>query len=189
MLAAAPALARFTLIAVLLGVLLAGCGVNDIPTYEEDAKAKWAELQNQYQRRADLIPGLVEAARSAASQEREVLDTATAARTRAVSLQLPRDVLINREAVRQLQEIQQQLSAAIAPFAALAERYPALKANQNFAALRSQLEAAETRIDAARRDYSDAARRYNAELRAFPGVIWKALFFKGSKPMEVFAGA
>lgn len=178
--------ARLAVAGLVLGVSLTGCGVNNIPGYEENAKAKWSNVENQYQRRADLIPNLVETVKGYAKQEREVLEAVIAARTRATSLQIPADVITNPEAFRKFQEVQSQLSGALGRLIAVSEAYPELKSNQNFLALQSQIEGTENRLAVARRDYIEAVRAYNTELRTYPGVFWKALLFKDAKPMETF---
>jgi LemA protein len=179
---------RAPVVASLLGLLVAGCGINTIPTYQENAKAKWSDVLNQYQRRADLIPNLVETVKGYAAHEREVLEGVTKARAQAtqVQVQIPPDVLTNPEAFKRFQEAQAQLSSALARLLAVSERYPDLKANQNFLALQSQLEGTENRIAVARRDYIEAVRQYNTELRTFPGIIWASTLYRGNKPMETF---
>ena len=177
---------RFALLAILLGVSLAGCGVNNIPTEEEAAKAKWSQVLNQYQRRADLIPNLVETVKGYAKQEAQVLEAVVNARARATSVQLPADVLNNPEAFKKFQEAQSQLSGALGRLLVVTEAYPELKSNQNFLALQSQLEGTENRISVARRDYIEAVQAYNTELKTFPGVIWASTLYKGNKPMETF---
>src|SRR5258707_798509 len=184
-------LARFPGFAVLMGLLVSGCGVNNIPSYEETAKARWAEVLNQYQRRADLIPNLVETVKGYAAHERQVLEEVTNARARATqtTVQIPPDVLTNPEAFKRFQEAQAALSGALGRLLAVSERYPDLKANQNFLALQSQLEGTENRIAVARRDYIEAVRQYNTELRTFPGIIWASTLYKNNKPMETFTVA
>jgi LemA protein len=181
-------LARIPVVVVLLGLLVSGCGVNTIPTLEESAKAKWSDVLNQYQRRADLIPNLVETVKGYAAQERQVLEEVTNARARAtqVQLQIPPDIVTNPEAFKRFQEAQAQLSGALGRLLAVSERYPDLKSNQNFLALQSQLEGTENRIAVARRDYIEAVRQYNTELRTFPGVIWASTLYRSQKPMETF---
>jgi LemA protein len=176
-------------LALLLGLSVSGCGINNIPSFQETAKAKWSEVQNQYQRRADLVPNLVETVKGYAKQEREVLEAVTAARARATSIQLPPDVITDPEAFKKLQDAQAQLSGALGRLLAVAEKYPDLKSNQNFLALQSQLEGTENRIAVARRDYIEAVRTYNTELRTFPGVIWSKLLYASDKPMETFTVA
>jgi len=184
-------LARIPVFAVFMGLLVSGCGVNTIPTYEETAKARWAEVLNQYQRRADLIPNLVETVKGYAAHERQVLEEVTNARAKATQtqVQIPPDVLTNPEAFKRFQEAQAQLTGALGRLLAVSERYPDLKANQNFLALQSQLEGTENRIAVARRDFIEAVRQYNTELRTFPGVIWASLLYKNNKPMETFTVA
>ena len=169
--------------------MVSGCGINNIPSFEETAKAKWSDVQNQYQRRADLIPNLVETVKGYAAHERQVLEEVTNARARATQVQLPPDVLTNPEAFKRFQEAQAQLTGALGRLLALAERYPDLKANQSFLALQSQLEGTENRISVARRDYIDAVRQYNTELRTFPGIIWASTLYRSQKPMETFTVA
>jgi LemA protein len=181
--------AHIPVLVACLGLLLAGCGVNNIPSYQETAKAKWSDVLNQYQRRADLIPNLVETVKGYAAQERQVLEEVTNARARATQVQLPPDILNNPEAFKRFQEAQQQLTGALGRLLAISERYPDLKSNQNFLALQSQLEGTENRIAVARRDYIDAVRQYNTELRTFPGVIWASTLYRSEKPMETFTVA
>ncbi len=187
--ATAPAFRPLPLLAVLLGFLLSGCGVNNIPTYEEQAKAKWSEVQNQYQRRSDLIPNLVETVKGFARQEREVLEAVTQARARATSITVTPDVLTNPEAFKRFQDAQAQLSGALGRLLATVERYPELKSNQNFLSLQAQLEGTENRIAVARRDYIEAVRAYNTELKTYPGLIWARLLYANNKPMEEFSVA
>ena len=184
-------LARIPAFVVALGLLVAGCGVNNIPTYEESAKAKWSDVLNQYQRRADLIPNLVETVKGYAAQEKSVLEEVTKARASAtqVQLQLPPDILTNPDAFKKLQEAQAQLSGALGRLLAVSEAYPDLKSNQNFLALQSQLEGTENRIAVSRRDYIEAVRVYNTELRTFPGVLWASTLYRSQKPMETFTVA
>jgi LemA protein len=177
------------IVAVLLGLLVSGCGVNNIPTYEEQSKAKWAEVENQYQRRSDLIPNLVETVKGYAKQEREVLEAVTEARSRATSIQATPDLINNPDAFKKFQDAQAQLSGALGRLLAVSERYPDLKSNQNFLALQAQLEGTENRIAVARRDYIEAVRLYNTELRTYPGVFWAKLLYASNKPMAEFSVA
>jgi len=179
-------LIRIPVFTVLLGLLVSGCGVNTIPTVEEQAKAKWSDVLNQYQRRADLIPNLVETVKGYAAQERQVLEAVINARARATSVQLPADALTDPEAFKRFQDAQAQLSGALGRLIAVSEAYPDLKSNQNFLALQSQLEGTENRIAVARRDYIEAVRTYNTELRTFPGVIWASVLYRNAKPMQTF---
>jgi LemA protein len=180
--------ARASALIVLLGLMVSGCGINTIPTQEENAKAKWSDVLNQYQRRADLIPNLVETVKGYAAQEKQVLEAVINARARATqtTLQVPPDILTNPEAFKKFQEAQAQLSGALGRLIAVSENYPDLKSNQNYLALQSQLEGTENRIAVARRDYIEAVRAYNTELRTFPGVIWATVLYRNNKPMETF---
>jgi len=180
---------RIAIVVPLFGLLVSGCGVNTIPTYEEQAKAKWSEVQNQYQRRADLIPNLIETVKGFAQQERTVLEAVTNARARATSIQVNADTITDPEAFKKFQEAQAQLSGALGRLLAISENYPDLKSNQNFLALQSQLEGTENRIAVARRDYIEAVRLYNTELRTFPGRIWASTLYKNNKPMQEFTVA
>ena len=154
---------------LIVAAVLSGCGVNNIPTFEEQAKAAWSQVQNQYQRRADLIPNLVETVKGAAAFERETLQAVVEARSRVAQTTVPPDVLTNPEAFKSFEQNQAALSSALSRLLVVVERYPDLKANQNFLSLQSQLEGTENRIAVARRDYIEAVRRYNTELRTFPG--------------------
>ncbi|PNG25951.1 LemA family protein [Methylocella silvestris] len=174
---------------VTLGLLLSGCGYNTIPTLEEQAKARWAEVQNQYQRRADLVPNLVATVQGFAKQERETLTAVVEARARATSVTIDASQLTDPEKVRQFQEAQTQLSGALGRLLAVSENYPDLKSNQNFLALQSQLEGTENRIAVARRDYIEAAREFNTALRTFPTLLWAKTVFAGKQPLAPFAAS
>ena len=181
---------RFLLRGLLAGALcfaLASCGYNTIPTLEEQAKAKWADVQNNYQRRADLIPNLVATVEGYARQEKDVLTSVVEARAKATQVRVDASQLTDPEKMKQFQDAQNQLSGALGRLIAISENYPDLKSNQNFLALQSQLEGTENRIAVARRDYIEAVRAYNTSLRTFPGVIWAKTFFRGSRPMAEFA--
>lgn len=171
---------------VFLGFQLAGCGVNTIPTEEERAKAAWSEVLNQYQRRSDLIPNLVETVKGYAQQERDVLTAVVEARAKATSIKVDASTITDPEAFKKFQEAQAQLSGVLGRLLAIQENYPDLKSNANFLALQSQLEGTENRISVARRDYIDAVRVYNTELKTFPGVIWANVLYRSNKPMETF---
>jgi LemA protein len=166
-------------------VSLAGCGVNTIPTAEEEAKAAWANVQDRYQRRADLIPNLVATVSAAAAQERNTLREVTEARAAATRVQLSPEQLRDPEAMRAFSEAQGRLSAAIIPLQRLQEAYPDLKTNQNFMTLQDQLESTENRISIARTDYNEAVRRYNTTIRTFPAVIGAKVIY-GAEPMVPF---
>jgi LemA protein len=171
---------------MVLALALSGCGINRIPTLEEQAKAAWGQVENQYQRRADLIPNLVETVRGFAAQERETLEAVVNARARATQMQLPADLAQNPEAFRQFEQAQGELSQALSRLLVVVEQYPELRSNQNFLALQSQLEGTENRIAVARRDYIEAVRAYNTELRTIPGRWYAAVFYGDAEPMPVF---
>jgi LemA protein len=178
-------LAGFVMI-VLLGALVSGCGINNIPTFDEKAKASWSEVLNQYQRRADLIPNLVETVKGFAEQERKVLTDVVEARAKATQTKLPDDILTNPEAFKKFQQAQSQLSGALGRLLVVVERYPDIKSNQNFLTLQSQLEGTENRIAIARRDYIESVRIYNTEIRTIPGRWWRALLYPDAQPLETF---
>ena len=177
---------RSLLAVALLATGLAGCGYNAIPTLQEQAKGKWAEVQNQYQRRADLIPNLVATVQGYAKQEKDVLTSVTQARARATSVDIDASKITDPEKVKQFQQAQDQLSGALGRLIAVSERYPDLKSNQNFLALQAQLEGTENRIAVARKDYVDAVQAYNTELRTFPGSLWRSVAYKDAEPMAPF---
>lgn len=184
---ALPAARPLALLAVVLAALsLGGCGINNIPTYEQSAKAAWAEVQNQYKRRTDLIPNLVESVKGFAEQERKVLTDVTEARAKAVSVQVPADILTNPEAMKQYQDAQATLGGALRQLLAVVERYPDIKSGQNFLALQSQIEGTENRISIARRDYIQSVRQYNTEITTFPGRLWKVVLYPSAKEMATF---
>jgi LemA protein len=172
--------------AIAFGLLVSGCGINTIPTFEEQAKAKWSDVQNQYQRRADLIPNLVETVKGFAKQEREVLTQVVEARAKATQVKVDASTITDPARFKEFQDAQNQLSGALGRLLVVVERYPELKSNQNFLALQSQLEGTENRIAVARRDYIEAVRAYNTELRTFPGVIWATIYYRSNRPMETF---
>ena len=175
--------------AIVLGLAVSACGYNNIPTLEEGAKARWAEVQNQYQRRTDLIPNLVATVQGYAKQEKDVLTAVVEARAKATSVKIDASTLTDPDKLKAFQDAQSQLSGALGRLLAVSENYPDLKSNQNFLALQSQLEGTENRISVARRDYIEAVRAYNTELRTFPSVLWASTFFRGNKPMVEFAAA
>ena len=177
---------RTGVLVALLSLVLASCGVNTIPTLDEQVKAAWGQVQNQYQRRADLVPNLVETVKGYAAHERETLQAVVDARARATQMQIPPDILTNPEAFRQFQQNQQALSGALGRLLAITENYPDLKANQNFQTLMAQLEGTENRIAVARRDYIGAVQAYNTEIRTFPGVIWASTLYRDAKVKENF---
>ena len=165
---------------------LAGCGVNNIPTYEEQAKASWAEVQNNYKRRADLIPNLIETVKGFAAQESKVLTDVVEARAKATSVQLPADIINNPEAMQKYQDAQNGLSGALGRLLVVTENYPNLTSNANFLQLQSQLEGTENRVSIARRDYILSVQQYNTELKTIPGRWWKSLLYPTAKEMASF---
>src|SRR4026207_1915856 len=173
----------------LLGLTLAGCGYNTIPTLEEQAKAKGSDGENNYQRRADLIPNLVATVEGYAKQEKDVLTAVVEARAKATQTKVDASQLTDPEKMKQFQDAQNQLSGALGRLIAISENYPDLKSNQNFLALQSQLEGTENRIAIARRDYIESVRGYNTEMRTFPGVLWASTLYRSHKPMETFTVA
>ena len=169
-----------------IGLTLAGCGYNTIPTLEEQAKARWSDVQNQYQRRADLIPNLVATVQGYAAQEKSVLTAVVEARAKATQVKVDVSDLTDPAKLKAFQDAQNQLSGALGRLLAVTENYPDLKSNANFLALQSQLEGTENRIAVARRDYIEAVRVYNTALRTFPTVLWAKTLFAGTKPMAEF---
>src|SRR5258707_8120523 len=168
--------------AAFVGILcltVSACGYNTIPTLEAQAKAKWGDVQNQYQRRADLIPNLVATVQGYAKQEKDVLTAVVEARAKATSVKIDAGSLTDPDKLKQFQDAQNQLSGALGRLLAVTENYPDLKSNQNFLALQSQLEGTENRIAVARRDYIEAVPIYNTELRTFPGFIWAKTYYSG----------
>lgn len=171
---------------VLAPLLLAACGYNTLPTKEENAKAKWAEVQNNYQRRADLIPNLVETVKGYAAQERSVLVDVTQARASATQVKVDASTITDPVKFQQYAAAQDKLSGVLGRLMMIQENYPDLKSNQNFLALQSQLEGTENRIAISRRDYNEAVQDYNTSLRTFPSVIWAKTLQSGQKPMQLF---
>ncbi len=173
------------LLAFALVATVSGCGVNTIPTKQEAAKARWADVQNEYQRRSDLIPNLVSSVKGAAANERGTLVGVTQARAQANSIKLTPEQLSDPAAVAKFEQAQSNLSIALRPLQNLQENYPDLKTNQNFLALQSQLEGTENRITVARRDYNGAVQDYNTTIRTFPAAVAANTIY-GSKPMIPF---
>ncbi len=178
-------LPRIMLVA-LLGVFLSACGVNNIPTYEENAKAKWSQVLNMYKRRSDLIPNLVETVKGFAAQEKDVLTSVIEARAKATSIQVTPEMLNNPGLVKSFMENQNQLSGALSKLLVTVERYPDIKSGANFLALQSQLEGTENRIGVARRDYIEAVRLYNTELKTIPGRWWRRWMYSDNDPLATF---
>src|SRR3954449_10418443 len=179
------ALRRFGLLAPLAALSLGGCGINSVPTAEEQVNNKWGDLQADYQRRADLIPNLVATVKGYAQQEKSVLVEVTNARANAGRVQLNPGDLSDPAKVQAFNDAQSRLTQAIIPLQRLQEAYPDLKSNQNFLALQDQLEGTENRIEVARRDYNDEVRKYNTLIRTFPTAIGAKVFY-GAKPKVPF---
>ena len=173
-------------VVLLLIMLLSGCGINNIPNYDEQVKATWSQVENQYQRRADLIPNLVQTVKGYAAQEKSTLTAVVEARAKVGGLQATKDLLNNPQALKQFEQAQSQLGNALQRLMVVVERYPDLKSNQNFLALQSQLEGTENRISVARRDYIAAVQKYNTEIRTFPGRIWHAILYSNMPIRETF---
>ena len=173
---------------VALPIVLSACGVNTIPTLEEQAKAKWADVQADYQRRSDLIPNLVATVQGYAQQERAVLVEVTQARASATQVKVDASTLSDPAAMARYAAAQNQLSGVLGRLLSVSEKYPDLKSNQNFLVLQSQLEGTENRIAISRRDYNEAVRAYNLSLHTFPGVLWASTMYKNEKPMAPFEG-
>jgi len=179
---------RFGLLAPLAALSLAGCGINSVPTAEEQVNAKWGDLQADYQRRADLIPNLVATVKGYAQQEKSVLTEVTQARASATSVKLNAGDLSDPAKVQAFQNAQNQLTGSLGRLLVSVEAYPDLKSNQNFLALQDQLEGTENRIEVARRDYNESVRQYNTLIRTFPTAVGAKVFY-GSKPKVPFEAA
>ena len=164
-------------VTLVFALLLSGCGINNVPTYDEEVKAAWSQVQNQYKRRADLVPNLVETVKGFARQEKDTLTAVIEARSKVAQMNITPEMLTNQQALRQFQQNQDQLSGALSRLMVVVERYPDLKSNQNFLSLQSQLEGTENRIAVARRDYIEAVKKYNTELRTIPGRWIAAIFY------------
>jgi LemA protein len=182
------ALRRFGLLAPIAALSLAGCGLNSVPTAEEQVNAAWGNLQSEYQRRSDLIPNLVATVQGYAKQERDVLIEVTEARASAGRVQLSAADLDDPEKVRAFNEAQSRISQAIIPLQRLQEAYPELKSNTNFLTLQSQIEGTENSILVGRRDYNEAVQAYNTRIRTFPDAIGAKIFY-GAKPKVPFEAA
>jgi LemA protein len=172
-----------------LSLVLAGCGVNDIPAKDQAVKARFADVQAAYQRRSDLIPNLVSTVAGYAAQEKSVLEGVTEARASATHVTIDASQLSDPEAVAKFQAAQNQISGMLGRLLAVSENYPDLKSNQNFLALQSQLEGTENRIEIARRDYNSAVQDYNTTLVTIPGSLWAATMYKSYKQAQPFQAA
>ena len=180
---------RVWLVALIAPLALAGCGVNTIPTDEGRAQAAWADVQAQYQRRADLVPNLVATVQGYAQQEKSVLVQVTQARAQATHVSVDASTITDPNKFQAYQQAQNQLSGVLGHLLSITENYPDLKSNANFLALQSQLEGTENRIAISRRDFNEAVRVYNTDLHTFPGVIWASTLYKSEKPMQMFEAA
>ncbi len=180
------------LVVVVVIVLLAMSlvpGINRIPTLDEAVNASWSQVTNQYQRRADLIPNLVSTVKGYAAHERETLTAVVEARSKVAQTTIPKDILTNPEAFQKFQANQAQLSSALSRLLVVVERYPDLKANQNFLSLQSQLEGTENRIAVARRDYINTVKQFNTHIRTIPGRWFQAFFFPELTVKQNFTAA
>lgn len=174
-------LTRFAFIAA-VAAPLAACGINNAPTLEENAKAKWADVQNNYQRRADLIPNLVETVKGYAKQEQDTLTKVIEARAKATSVTVNAGTISDPAKFKEFQEAQNNLSGVLGRLLAIQEQYPDLKSNANFLALQSQLEGTENRITVARNRYIQAVQDYNVTIRRFPTNLTAMIFGHKVKP-------
>lgn len=165
---------------------LSSCGFNNIPTKEANAKQQWAQVQNEYARRAELIPQLVATVKGAAAHEKGTLTAVVEARAKATSMTVDASTITDPAKFKQFQQGQDGLSSALGRLMVIQEQYPNLKANENFLTLQSQLEGTGNRITIARKDYNEAATAYNLSLITFPSMIWANTLQKGHKPMELF---
>ena len=176
-----------TLIAMAgIAVSLGACGINNIPTKEENAKEKWAQVQNEYARRAELVPQLVATVKGAAAHEENTLTAVVEARAKATAISVDASTITDPTKFQQAEKAQNGLSSALGKLMVIQEQYPNLKANENFLTLQSQLEGTGNRITIARQDYNEAARDYNLSLTTFPSVIWASTVQTGHKPMQYF---
>ncbi|MFW2829851.1 LemA family protein [Sphingomonas sp. ID0503] len=165
-----------------LALTLAGCGINSVPAAEENAKAKWADVQNQYQRRADLIPNLVATVKAAGAQEKEILTEVTQARASATQVRVTGDDLTDPAKMAAFQRAQGAVTISLQR---LQEAYPELRSQGNYTTLMSQLEGTENRITVARNDYNQAVQSYNTTIRTFPDAVGAKIFY-GAKPIVPF---
>jgi len=176
---------RFAVVA-LAALGLASCGVNTVPTKEEAAKAQWGQVQSAYQRRADLIPNLVESVKAAAGSENQILSNVINARARATSINVTTNDLSNPETFQKFQSAQNQLTQALGQLRTVVENYPTLQSQGRFADLMTALEGSENRINVERDRYNEAAQDYNTTIRTFPSIMAAKIIY-GSKPLQYFA--
>ena len=175
---------RVALVAA-FAMALSACGINSVPTAEENAKARWADVQSAYQRRADLIPNLVSSVRAAAGSEEEILTQVIEARAQATSTTINAGELGDAEKFRAFEQAQGNLGSALSRLMVVVERYPELQSQQRFADLMDALEGTENRIDNSRTRYNEAVQAYNTTIRTFPDIIG-AKIIHGAEPMETF---
>lgn len=172
---------------ILLAIfIIIATNINNIPRLDENVKASWSQVQNQYKRRADLIPNLVSTVKAYASHEKSTLQEVTKARSNVGKLNISEDMLSNPQLFEQFQKAQSSLSSALSRLMLVVEKYPNLKANKNFLALQSQLEGTENRISIARRDYIQTVKEYNTELRTYPGKFVAAILYPEAKIKQTF---
>jgi len=169
-----------------IAVYLGACGINNIPTKEENAKAKWSDVQVNFQRRADLIPQLVATVKGAAAQERITLTQVIQARASATQVKVDASTITDPAKFQQYEQAQNGLSSALGRLMVINEQYPDLKSNANFQDLMVELEGSQNRISVSEKDYNDAAQDYNLSLRTFPSVIWAKTLYSAEKPMQYF---
>ena len=167
-------------------LLLSGCGINNIPTYKQQVDASWSQVQNEYQRRTDLIPNLVATVKGYAIHEADVLEAVTEARAKVTQTQIPSDILTNPKAFQAFEQNQATLGGALSRLMVVTENYPNLKADQNFLALQAQLEGTENRIAVARRDYILAVQQYDTELTTIPGRWYHSMFYGSYQQVQNF---
>jgi len=171
-------------LAVMAALALSACGINSVPTAEENVNARWGDVQNAYDRRAQLLPNLANIAKGAAEQERAILTDVVEARAKATSIQITTDDLNNPAKLQQFAQAQGELGAGLGRLLANFERYPELKSITNYQMLQSQVEGSENRINIAIRDYNEAVRDYNTRVRTFPEMI--GAMIRGLGPKETF---
>ena len=172
-------------LAAAVGLWLVGA-YNGLVNLRQRCKQAFSDINVQLKQRHDLVPNLVETVKGAAAFERDTLEAVVNARSRVAQTQVPADVLTNPEAFKTYEQNQAALTGALSRLLVVVEKYPDLKANQNFLALQSQLEGTENRIAVSRRDYIEAVRRYNTEIKTFPGRIWKIVLYGSAQPMQTF---
>jgi LemA protein len=173
---------RKALLVLMTALLLGGCGYNTLQTTDEEIKAGWAEVLNQYQRRADLVPNLVNVVKGYAAHEKDILTRVAEARSKVGAMQITPELINDEQAFAKFQQAQGELSSALARLLAVAENYPQLKADGVFRDLQAQLEGTENRITVARNRYIDAVKQYNVVVRSFPSNLTAMLFGFSVKP-------